>query len=95
MKMRFTQSIRFAVLLALAMLAVAPQAVSQQMLCALAAKQVIDLRGNGLLTDSFDSGDPRKSNCGRYDATVYAEDGGDVLSYDGIVGIIGVGSTNI
>ena len=94
MRIQRPQSIRFVALFALAMLAVVPPAVSQQMLCALAAKQVIDSKGSGLLTDSFDSGDPWKSNCGRYDATVYAEDGGDVLSYDGIVGIIGVGSAN-
>jgi hypothetical protein len=86
---------RAAPLLALAMLTAVPVAVSQQMLCALAAKHQIDLNGNGLLTDSVDSDDPWKSHCGRYDATVYAEDGGDMLSYDGIVGIIGVGSANI
>ncbi len=54
------------------------------MLCALAAKQTIDLRGNGILTDSFDSRSLWMSNFGQYDATVYAGDNGDVVSNDGI-----------
>ena len=86
---------RSAAVLALAMLAVAPQAVSQQMLAVLMAKHKVDLKGNGVLTDSFDSGDPWKSNYGQYDATVYAGDNGDVVSCDSLVNTISVGGANI
>jgi len=38
-------------------------------IAAMVAKQLIDLKGNGILTDSFDSSDPFKSSNGHYDPT--------------------------
>jgi len=64
-------------------------------LAAMVAKHQIDLKGNGILTDSFDSGDIWKSNFGRYDASVYAGDNGDIASNDGVVSTISVGNANI
>ena len=58
---------------------------------ALAAKHNIDLKGNGLLTDSFDSNDPNYSTAGLYDPAK-RKAGGDVASTDGT---IYVGNTDI
>jgi hypothetical protein len=62
---------------------------------AMVAKHKIDLKGNGVLTDSFNSASLWESNFGLYDANVYAGDRGDVASNDGIVGTIGVGNAEI
>ena len=59
-------------------------------LAAMVAKHKIDLKGNGVLADSFDSGDLWKSNFGQYDAAVFAGDNGDVASNDGVVSTISV-----
>ena len=60
---------------------------------AMVAKHAIDLRGNGVLTDSFDSSNPAKSTNGKYDGSKYKGDFGDVATNDGI--IVGVGNANI
>ena len=61
----------------------------------LVAKHKIDLKGNGVLTDSFDSEDLWKSYYGQYDADVYAGDKGDIASNDGVVGTISVQNAKI
>lgn len=98
MSTKRSQSIRFAAALALAFFAVVPAALSQQMLCALAAKHKIDLKGNNFLTDSFDSRSLWKSFFGQYDPDPYRcphGDKGDVASNDGVVNTIGVGNAEI
>ena len=65
------------------------------LLGALVAKHKIDLKGNGVLTDSFDSESLWKSYFGQYDATVYAGDRGDVASNDGVVSSVSVQNANI
>ena len=64
-------------------------------LAPLVAKHKIDLKGNGILTDSFDSSDPWRSNFGQYDPTLYAGDRGDIASNDGVVSSISVQNANI
>src|SRR6185369_14172819 len=64
------------------------------LLGAMVAKHKIDMNGNNILTDSFDSADPAKSTGGRYDVTK-AGDFGDVASNDGIVNIVAAGNANI
>ena len=64
-------------------------------LASMVAKHQIDLKGNGIVSDSFDSGDIRKSNFGRYDGTVYAGDKGDVASNDGVVSSVSVQNANV
>ena len=63
-------------------------------LAAMVAKKGIDLKGNGVQTDSFDSSDPGKSTNGHYDPAK-AGDRGDVASNDGIVGVVSVQNANI
>jgi hypothetical protein len=63
-------------------------------LAAMVAKRIIDLKGNGVLTDSFDSSDPAKSTNGHYDPTK-AGDKGDVASNLGIINAISVQNANI
>ena len=60
---------------------------------AMVSKHAIDLKGNGVLTDSYDSSNPAKSTDGRYDSNKYKGDRGDVATNDGI--IVGVGNANI
>jgi len=60
---------------------------------AMVSKHAIDLMGNGVLTDSFDSSNPAKSTSGKYDPSKYRGDFGDVATNDGI--IVGVGNANI
>jgi hypothetical protein len=60
---------------------------------AMVSKHAIDLKGNGVLTDSFDSSNPAKSTNGKYDTSKYTGDFGQVASNDGI--IVGVGNANI
>jgi Putative Ice-binding-like adhesive domain len=57
------------------------------------AKHAITLKGNGVLSDSFDSSNPAKSTGGKYDSRLYAGDRGDVATDDSI--IVGVGNANI
>ena len=58
------------------------------------AKKTINLNGNGVLSDSYDSGDPTKSTNGNYDPAK-AGDFGDVASNLGIVNAISVQNANI
>ncbi len=64
-------------------------------LAAMVAKRIIDLKGNGIKTDSFDSSDPAKSTNGHYDPSKYSGDLGDVASNLGIIGAISVQNANI
>ena len=67
---------------------------SSLLLAPLVAKKTIDLNGNGILTDSFDSASPALSSNGHYDPTKVG-DLGDVASNEGIVGVISVQNANI
>ncbi len=58
-------------------------------------KHNIDLNGNGVLSDSYDSGDPNKSTNGRYDAAKYTGDFGDIATNGGIQDSVGVQNANI
>lgn len=62
---------------------------------AMVAKQRIDMNGNNIETDSFDSNDPLHSTTnGIYDP-LKAKDNGDVSTTAGGTNIIGVGNANI
>lgn len=61
---------------------------------AMAARRTIDMNGNNILTDSFDSEDPTRSLNGRYDPS-RAGDNGDVASNDTIMNSVSVGNANI
>jgi hypothetical protein len=74
----------FVALLGLAILGSASPAVSQVLPFALAAKQNIDLWGNGLAIDSFDSNNTNYSTLGRYDPAK-RKAGGDVASIAGTI----------
>jgi len=63
-------------------------------LASMVAKHGIDLKGNGITSDSFDSADPNKSTNGRWDAAK-AQDNGDIASDDGIVSTVSVQNANI
>jgi hypothetical protein len=63
-------------------------------LASMVARHKIDMNGNDVLTDSFDSADPAKSTGGQYDATK-AGDHGDVASNDGVTNTISAGNANI
>jgi hypothetical protein len=67
---------------------------SNQVPYPLAAKEGIDLKGNGVLTDSFDSGDPARSTNGHYDPAKVG-DKGDVACNAGIVNVVSVQNANI
>jgi len=58
------------------------------------AKGAIDLNGNNIRTDSFDSTDPLYSTLGRYDATK-AKDGGSVATNSGLTNSFNVGNADI
>ncbi|MGH7970518.1 MAG: hypothetical protein ACREIC_17470, partial [Limisphaerales bacterium] len=62
---------------------------------AMVAKQTIDLNGNNVTTDSYDSSDPSKSLNGQYSPSVYQGDRGDVATNLGIANSLGVGNANI
>jgi hypothetical protein len=65
-------------------------------LAAMVAKHKIDLKGNGILTDSFDSESLWKSYFGQYDATKFTPgDKGDIASNDGVVSTISVQNANV
>ena len=59
------------------------------------AKHRIDMNGNDILTDSFDSTDPTKSVAGQYDPNFFVGDNGDVASNDSLANSVGVGNANI
>lgn len=63
-------------------------------LASMVAKKGIDLKGNGVTSDSFDSQDPNKSTNGRWDSAK-AQDNGDIASNDGIVSTVSVQNANI
>ncbi len=58
------------------------------------AKGQIDLSGNNIQTDSFDSSDPNYSNGGRYDSSK-AKDSGDVATNSGLTNSFNVGNADI
>ncbi|MCF7669622.1 MAG: hypothetical protein K9N48_07595 [Verrucomicrobia bacterium] len=60
----------------------------------LLAMNIIDMNGNNLRTDSYDSTDPNFSAGGRYDPAK-SKDNGDVASTAGIIGIIDIGNADI
>jgi len=62
---------------------------------AMVARRRIDLNGNNVSTDSFDSCDPAKSTFGEYDPSRYVGDNGDVASNDTITNSISVGNADI
>ncbi|HAV61175.1 MAG TPA: hypothetical protein DCY13_02280, partial [Verrucomicrobiales bacterium] len=61
---------------------------------ALAAKGQIDLMGNNVATDSFDSSDPNYSTNGLYTAA-RRKDNGDVATNSGLVNSLSVGNADI
>ena len=61
---------------------------------ALVAKHGIDMNGNNVLTDSYDSRNPLYSTGGRWDASK-RRDHGDVASNDTLTNVINVGNANI
>jgi hypothetical protein len=61
---------------------------------AMVAKGQINMNGNNVRTDSFDSGDPNFSTNGKYDSAK-AKDGGDVASDASVVNTVNVGNANI
>jgi hypothetical protein len=60
----------------------------------MAAKHTIDLKGNNVKTDSFDSENPMLSNNGLYDPSRVG-DNGDVASNETIINSVNVGNANI
>ena len=48
-------------------------------------KNNINMNGNGVMTDSYDSGDPTKSSNGLYCSSIYSGDYGDIATDGGIV----------
>src|SRR5262245_23671982 len=62
---------------------------------ALIAKKSIDLKGNNVTTDSFDSGDSTKSRNGQYDPTVYRGSKGDIATNLGLVNSISGGNADV
>jgi hypothetical protein len=62
---------------------------------ALIARHKINLKGNGALTDSFDSESLWESDFGHYNPAVYVGDKGDIASNEGVVATIGVGNAEI
>jgi hypothetical protein len=65
------------------------------LLAALVAKHGIDLNGNNVRTDSFDSGDPNRSLNGQYHPGRGVGDMGDIASNDGLVDSLNLGNANI
>jgi hypothetical protein len=60
----------------------------------LVAKGQIDLKGNNIATDSFDSTDSAYSTAGRYDSTKHKANG-DVATDSGLVNSVNVGNADI
>jgi len=61
---------------------------------ALVAKNTINLNGNNITSDSFDSSNPAYSTGGQYDSTKRRANG-DIATNDGIANAISVGNANI
>jgi Tfp pilus assembly protein PilX len=61
---------------------------------AMVARRTIDMNGNNVMTDSFDSSNPLYSLNGRYDPS-RARDNGDVASNASIVNAVNLGNANI
>ena len=59
------------------------------------AKQWIDMNGNNVYTDSFDSANPLESTAGQYDSTKYQGTNGDVAVNAGITNSVNSGNANI
>jgi hypothetical protein len=64
---------------------------------ALVAKRSIDMNGNGVYTDSYDSTDSAKSTAGKYDSAKYSGNHGDIATNGGVTNsvIVSVGNANI
>ena len=58
------------------------------------AKGQIDLAGNNIATDSFDSIDPAHSTGGQYDSTK-AKDNGDIATNSGLINSLNIGNADI
>jgi hypothetical protein len=58
------------------------------------AKGTIDMSGNNVRSDSFDSKDPAYSTNGRYDSAK-SKDNGDVATNSGLINSLSVGNANI
>jgi hypothetical protein len=67
---------------------------SMRFVRAMVAKEAVNMNGNSISTDSFDSRDTNYSNLGHYDPTK-RKDNGDVATVSGLTNIIGVGNANI
>jgi hypothetical protein len=61
---------------------------------AMVAKLTVDMKGNNIATDSYDSSNPLYNTGGRYDPT-RARDHGDVSTLSGLANSIGVGNADI
>ncbi len=61
---------------------------------AMVAKDQIDMKGNNVKTDSFDSSDPNYSTNGKYDPNK-VKDGGDVATNSEMINSLNVGNANI
>ncbi len=64
-------------------------------LAAMVARNTINLNGNGVTTDSYDSSDPTKSTNGQYDPAKYKGDMGDVATDLSVIDSLNVGNANI
>lgn len=64
-------------------------------LAAMVARNTINLNGNGVTTDSYDSSDPTKSTNGQYDPAKYKGDKGDVATDLSVIDSLNVGNANI
>jgi hypothetical protein len=62
---------------------------------ALVVRDSIDMNGNNVLTDSYDSTNPAKSTAGRYDPTRYQGDKGDVAALNGLDDSLLIGNANV
>ena len=63
---------------------------------AMTVKGVLDLNGNNVVTDSFDSDDPAHSDNGLYPSEPgKRKDNGDVATVSGITGVISGGNANV
>jgi hypothetical protein len=58
------------------------------------AKGVIDIKGNNIATDSFDSSDPNYSTNGRYDPAK-AKDNGDIATNSSLTNSLSIGNADI
>jgi hypothetical protein len=58
------------------------------------AKGQIDMNGNNIASDSYDSGDPAYNTGGKYDSSK-TKDNGDVATNSGLVNSVSVGNANI